>query len=739
MATTNCVDISTYNTGLNYNQLKSSGVKAAIIRVGQKNFKDNMFEAHYSGAKNAGMKIGAYWFTEAHNTSEAVTEAKRCLSYLSGKTLDYPIYIDIEDYSGGGWYPSRFSKSLLTDIAMTFCATIQSSGYKAGVYANPSFFNTVLDHGKISKSYSIWLAHWGVSSPAYTCDIWQTGVGTLPGSNGSIDLDTIVSEKFNSSSSNALQTFLKIAKEHSIDKQESYEDWTRGVLGKSGYNDWCAYFICACAKKAGVLGKVIADVGTVDGILKSTADLGGELRYATNYTPKPGDLFSLHSAGANTGYHAGIVYSVDGNKFTSCEGNHVYTNRTDTQGLLSGSSTYTLPNNIFYQFCTPNWGSVGGSFTSGGGGGQLYSTAYTRADAIIREVGYLDKDYNHSINPSKFKLCVMNYTPLLADLWELYGYGGDSSGGSGGDYDTSGLSGNAKITIDYLISKGLNSAAACGVAGNIAYESNFNPGAVGDGGSSFGICQWHDGRGTAMKNYVGSNWANNLSKQLEYLWYDLEHNYSGVLSHLKSVPDTEAGAKSAADYFVRHFEVPADIAGETIKRQAKAVEYFKKVKKSASGGGVYGSPNSRGWVWPTPGYGKNYITSWYGEARSYESHNAIDIGAPMGSKVLAGKAGTVQSCYKDCPHNYGKSSYMWDNCGGGFGNNVYIDHGQGYLTIYGHLQKVMVSTGQKVQTGQQIGEVGSTGWSTGAHLHYELRINGNKSDPLKLYSDGDIK
>ena len=386
-----------------------------------------------------------------------------------------------------------------------------------------------------------------------------------------------------SGSANVLEDFLKVAKQHS--NGESFEEWTRGVLGMSGYADWCAYFICACAKKVGVLGKIIPEVGWVDGMMDGVKSLGGTLHSANSYTPKPGDLFSLHRSGQNSGYHIGIVYSVSGNSFTSCEGNHVTTSRSDTGGLLSGSSTYTFPNGMFYQFATPDWGAAGGSYTGlsdSAGGGVLYSTSYTRADAIIREVGYLDKNYNETLTPSKMRLCVINYTPMLADLWGLYGYGGDSSSTSD-SYDTSELSGNCKTTIDYLIGKGLNAAAACGVAGNIYHESGFNTSAVGDGGTSFGICQWHEGRGAAMKKFVGSSWANNLSRQLDYLWYELENSYSGVLSTLRSVSNTESGCKSAADAFVRRFEVPADVDNESVKRQNTALSYFKKIK---SGGTV---------------------------------------------------------------------------------------------------------------------------------------------------------
>jgi murein DD-endopeptidase MepM/ murein hydrolase activator NlpD len=213
------------------------------------------------------------------------------------------------------------------------------------------------------------------------------------------------------------------------------------------------------------------------------------------------------------------------------------------------------------------------------------------------------------------------------------------------------------------------------------------------------------------------------------MWKELTSGYKDTYDYVKKVANTEDGTKKAAKYICEHYEV-----GKGLKsRQNKAVEYFKKVKKISSSSSA---PNGRGWVWPTPGYGKSYITSWFGENRGY-SHGGIDIGAPMGAKVVAGRAGKVSSCFNGCSHNYGKSGSC--GCGGGFGNNVYLDHGDGYVTIYGHMKKITVSQGQTVSAGQKIGEVGSTGWSTGPHLHYELHINGEKRDPMNLYSDGDIR
>lgn len=136
-----------------------------------------------------------------------------------------------------------------------------------------------------------------------------------------------------------------------------------------------------------------------------------------------------------------------------------------------------------------------------------------------------------------------------------------------------------------------------------------------------------------------------------------------------------------------------------------------------------------GWVWPTPG--AYTLTSLFNEGRSYETHGGIDIGASMGTPIYAANSGTVVSCNNSCPHvSYGGN---WCSCGGGYGNYVWILHDNGYETIYGHMTCTAVGENEHVSAGQLIGYVGSSGWSTGPHLHFELRIGGVKYDPLSLY------
>lgn len=138
--------------------------------------------------------------------------------------------------------------------------------------------------------------------------------------------------------------------------------------------------------------------------------------------------------------------------------------------------------------------------------------------------------------------------------------------------------------------------------------------------------------------------------------------------------------------------------------------------------------------WPVPSCTR--INSGFG-SRWGSWHKGIDI-SQSGIKdkpIVAAADGTVTTARNGCSHNYGKSYSC--GCGGGYGNYVVIAHGsyQGssYRTLYGHMSKTAVSEGQYVRKGQVIGYVGSTGWSTGWHLHYEIIKNGANVNPENYY------
>ena len=142
-------------------------------------------------------------------------------------------------------------------------------------------------------------------------------------------------------------------------------------------------------------------------------------------------------------------------------------------------------------------------------------------------------------------------------------------------------------------------------------------------------------------------------------------------------------------------------------------------------------PADGSWVWPTPGF--YYLSSVFHEARSYEYHGGVDIAGAdiMNTPIFAAHSGTVISTCYSCEHNWAK--YYSCGCGGGYGNYVWIAHGDGKETIYGHMTTPVVNTGDYVVAGQLIGYVGTTGHSTGPHLHFEARYYGERYDPMSEY------
>lgn len=188
-----CLDVSTWQGDIDFNKVKSSGYNYVIIRAGYGNEasqKDNKFESNYKKAKAAGLKVGAYWFSYAMSPSEAIQEAKACLSCLGNKKFDMPIYFDME-YSPA---ITQLSNTTLTNMAINFCETVKKSGHSVGVYASASVFaySYTINYDKlVNYGYSIWNAEWN-DTYSIKCDVWQyTDCAKVNGISTNVDCSYI--------------------------------------------------------------------------------------------------------------------------------------------------------------------------------------------------------------------------------------------------------------------------------------------------------------------------------------------------------------------------------------------------------------------------------------------------------------------------------------------------------------------------------------------------------------------
>ena len=196
------------------------------------------------------------------------------------------------------------------------------------------------------------------------------------------------------------------------------------------------------------------------------------------------------------------------------------------------------------------------------------------------------------------------------------------------------------------------------------------------------------------------------------------------LRRIESYAAEARAAKAAIDAQVAARAHALGVAAR--ERAADEARYAALQRESAKLAALIRAAQSRGsgrvgrggMLWPTPGP----VTSGYGY-RTHpiygyrRMHAGIDIGAPTGQAIVAVLGGTVVT-----------AGPM-----GTYGNLVVVDHGDGLSTAYAHQSRVAVSTGARVSRGQVVGYVGSTGASTGPHLHFETRVNGEPVDPMRYY------
>mgnify|MGYP001419132539 CR=1 FL=1 len=231
---------------------------------------------------------------------------------------------------------------------------------------------------------------------------------------------------------------------------------------------------------------------------------------------------------------------------------------------------------------------------------------------------YIFKSYNHDTalaNWKTFKAVVGKY------LSALNGQAlNDSAKAQEAEPTYAKGSSNEQTVYNFLTSVlGLNKAGACGVLANIQCESAFKPDALGDSGTSYGICQWHAGRYAALKTWCASNGKNyqTLDGQLWYLKYELERSYTSVLAYIRAVEDTAEGAYNAGHRWCAKFEIPANTEVNAQKRGelAKGTYWTKYNRTSGSSSVTLGAPGN---------VSKNDLVSLSADAKYYSGATMPD-------------------------------------------------------------------------------------------------------------------
>ena len=359
------------------------------------------------------------------------------------------------------------------------------------------------------------------------------------------------------------------------------------------------------------------------------------------------------------------------------------------------------------------------------------------------------------------------YTPYVATIQEISGIdigtpggyvdgggGSPSNPGSGSTPDIGDISDNAKAVWTFFTGSGFSKECTAGIMGNLQQESGMDPTKYqSGGGKGRGIAQWsvNESRHNGLISYAkgkGKEWTD-LQCQLEWILLELQENW------IKKVIVEKAGSyeawqtmtdvRKACDIFEAAFERAGIPAME--KRYKYAEEFYNTLGNDSAAQAVsyvmatlntptltiantytIQSRSADKLAWPCPGHnigsssGAKFGMRLHPIKKVMKMHNGIDIPAPSGTPIYTPLGGTVTT-----------NAYQ----AGGAGNYIKIDHGNGLTTVYMHMvEKSPCAKGSTVTAGQQIGKVGTTGGSTGNHLHFEVHEGSTPVDPLGYTSYG---
>lgn len=182
------IDVSKWQEDIDFNRVKADGIQFVIIRAGYGDAlsqKDRYFEQNYARAKEAGLEVGAYWYSYANSAEQAKDEARICKQVIAGKQFEYPIYFDLEEQ-----FQLAKGSSFCDSLIRAFCDEMEAGGYYAGFYTSASVAQNIVSQ-TLQERYAFWCAQWAsTNSLASTSGLWQySATGQVSGIDGNVDMN----------------------------------------------------------------------------------------------------------------------------------------------------------------------------------------------------------------------------------------------------------------------------------------------------------------------------------------------------------------------------------------------------------------------------------------------------------------------------------------------------------------------------------------------------------------------
>lgn len=393
------------------------------------------------------------------------------------------------------------------------------------------------------------------------------------------------------STTDPIKKFINVISAHSGQNNDGFE-WVKTKTGFS-YSGWSAAMLCAASietSQSDIIPTSTFSYGAFASELVKSMNgkyIAGSKQNGVE-NPKVGDIFAIGVTTSKAPYAAstmGVVTEVQGSSIQVLEGDCGKKILSKTR-RLADVSYYIRPNWTRTSFTqqelepaetgpTYDFQSVVTTRTEVDpikGPPQVdYLDNQSRNDATLREVSYLTEQVKPSITTTGTKLSAINYSGMLGKVYDTMGLSNvqhpdssniDSYNFNGTYFQSSAtnMQGVPQIIFEFLHNKGLVASVIIGFLANIQAESSFKTNAVNSSSGASGICQWTGKRKDAMIKYCGSDWRNNLTGQLEFMWNELQSTEQKTMTLLSAIQgQTQSAAEQATEIICREYARPKNV------------------------------------------------------------------------------------------------------------------------------------------------------------------------------------